>query len=535
MISELRRLIARPPRLFAAIAFGGLVLRLAIAGRSIVALDRFFVPDDTYYTLAIARSIARGLGPTVDGVTLTNGFQPLLAFLLVPAFRFVHTAEGGLRVALVLLCFVDSFCAWLLGVFACRVSARHGTLAGAFAASAWALSPEAIARALDGLETSLATALELLFALAWLHARQKRGLSGFVRAGLVASLTLMARIDSAVLIAGLGVAEMLAGRRRGVIAAGASGILTIAPWWLYELRRFGTVVPRSGEAVRQQVLVYRAGGFALRDQFAWAIGSVLDCFVARAVDMRDFFAKHPALAIPATATLFALVVLSLFRLPIEREQRLVALAFVFFGWAIFFFYALYLPAFWFLPRYLAPTQTSLLVVLALAAAQVMAERHTIVRAAAPVAAVTWALLLAWMSVRYIWLPSSMMLDTGYHGSKGYRGAALSILNKLPRGAVVGSLQSGALAYYASFVRTDVRVVNLDGVVDQGAARAFIDRDLARFARERSMRWIADWPINLGNFIHRSGDARITANRLHVVSLGLPQGSDRMLLCEVDWP
>ena len=70
----------------AAATIGGLVLRLALLARSLVVLDRLFIPDDTYYTLTIARSIAHGHGPTTDGHTLTTGFQPLLAFVMTPVF-----------------------------------------------------------------------------------------------------------------------------------------------------------------------------------------------------------------------------------------------------------------------------------------------------------------------------------------------------------------------------------------------------------------------------------------------------------------
>jgi len=64
------------------LAVVGLVFRVAVAFRPLAVLDRLFVPDDTYYTLSIARSLAHGLGPTVGGgAPLTNGFQPLVAFL----------------------------------------------------------------------------------------------------------------------------------------------------------------------------------------------------------------------------------------------------------------------------------------------------------------------------------------------------------------------------------------------------------------------------------------------------------------------
>src|SRR5262249_6778496 len=42
--------------------------------------------EDGYYSLAVARSIAAGHGVTIDGVTPTNGFQPLLTFVQAGLF-----------------------------------------------------------------------------------------------------------------------------------------------------------------------------------------------------------------------------------------------------------------------------------------------------------------------------------------------------------------------------------------------------------------------------------------------------------------
>jgi len=62
------------------------VTLLALAGASLALRPDatvFLKPlsEDGYYSLAIARNIGAGLGITIDGVTPTNGFQPLLTFI----------------------------------------------------------------------------------------------------------------------------------------------------------------------------------------------------------------------------------------------------------------------------------------------------------------------------------------------------------------------------------------------------------------------------------------------------------------------
>ena len=86
----------------------GFGLRLAVLLRPIGVIDKLFVPDDTYYTLTIARSIANGHGPTVDGHTLTSGFQALLGFLMVPVYWLTDNPDTALRIDLALLVVVDT-------------------------------------------------------------------------------------------------------------------------------------------------------------------------------------------------------------------------------------------------------------------------------------------------------------------------------------------------------------------------------------------------------------------------------------------
>src|SRR5207245_1716037 len=76
--------------------------------RSLTIIDRLFVPDDTYYTLTIARSMAHGHGPTTDGSTLTSGFQPLLGFVMTPVFLLTNSADAALRVDMLFLVLADT-------------------------------------------------------------------------------------------------------------------------------------------------------------------------------------------------------------------------------------------------------------------------------------------------------------------------------------------------------------------------------------------------------------------------------------------
>src|ERR1035437_2020740 len=69
--------------------------------------------DDSFYAFSVAINLAHGYGPTIDGVHLTNGFQPLWVFLITPTWWFSGEAYIPLRV-LVLLSFLIHVLIWLL-------------------------------------------------------------------------------------------------------------------------------------------------------------------------------------------------------------------------------------------------------------------------------------------------------------------------------------------------------------------------------------------------------------------------------------
>src|SRR5436190_16369972 len=149
------------------LAFG---LRLALFAQPIARLDRAFIPDDTYYSLSIARSIAHGHGPTADGTTLTSGFQPLLGFVMVPVFWFTDNLDLALRIDLFFLIVIDTLIVALLAWVAFRLAGR---VAAVLAAMIWAVSPVAMTMALGGLETSLAMLCELGLVAAFIWANDR--------------------------------------------------------------------------------------------------------------------------------------------------------------------------------------------------------------------------------------------------------------------------------------------------------------------------------------------------------------------------
>ena len=113
-----------------------------------------YLYDDSFYAFQIARNIAVGNGPTFDGATLTNGFQPLYVLMLVPFYWFA----GGdpvlpIHLALALLSIFTVATAFILY----RITARYVPEPIAIATAAfWVIAPVVIRQTANGLETAVA-------------------------------------------------------------------------------------------------------------------------------------------------------------------------------------------------------------------------------------------------------------------------------------------------------------------------------------------------------------------------------------------
>lgn len=523
----------RPSHVLWLLAVGALLLRLIVDSGTLTVIDRLFIPDDTYYTLSIARSLAHGLPPAADGIHATSGFQPLIAFLLVPVFALTGNPDIPLRVALVIGAVADAAVVLLVGRLACRVA---GPAAAVTAAALWAVAPLAVSNASNGLETSLALACQLLLVEAWCLARERGGTLRWVLAGALAGLALLARIDTVFLVAVLGLLQLARGPRRPMLGATAAAATVVAPWWLYCTVRFGSPVPESGAAVAHIVAVHQSLGLTWPLQIEWALGSALGLQLDSQHGLRADFASLPLLTV-VTCVVLAVGLLSLAGwLASKRDGRVAVAALPMQAIAIFLFYGFVEAAPWFYARYLAPVE----VVLVLFAGVLVgllwrACRGRAALMAKPILAAGVCALAAFGltgSVGYLTAHPTGSAQGGYDGITAYRETARQILSLAPANAVIGSLQSGALSYFAG---PGQRIVNLDGVVDGAAAKAVAGHRLADFARRRGVSYLADWQFNVNNFFGFSSRSVGPLPKLELVGTAAPQRNDQFQLYRVIWP
>lgn len=480
-----------PKVLYFALVGLGLLARVLVCLRPITCLDGLTIPDDSYYTLTIARSIAQGIGPHA-GLAATNGFQPLFGFLMVPFYWLFGDPFSPVRAALFVGALADTAA---LALFGSLLLKRVKELRVVWLAMLiWALSPYSIKNATNGLETSLALLLVLATAAYFPRLRlQSSGVREFAVFGVLGGFALFARIDSGLLLASAAILAAPTVFARGIKTAIKLGAATLGavlavnlPWWIFSYHYTDRVYPDSGRAVR---LISHIN--VLKPTLS---NVYLPEFIEGYHAIRDN--QRPALAILLLAVIVLLwrgraASLVEWLRSLWRQEGVLILFVI----LLFFAYTTYIFGYWFFLRYFYVTSAVILLAMALAldkALGLLAEPRW--RVAVLLGSIT--LYFATVLIRH----EQRKIDTdGPHTLAGlyltaepqrraYMNIGLWANQHLPAGAVVGAKETGALAYYAQ----NLVVVNLDGVVNHDAYEALKEHRLLAYARSVNMKYVIVW-------------------------------------------
>lgn len=484
---ELPALPSIPRSALAWCGVGALVLRLGLALFDLDRADRAFVPDAAYGALTVARSVARGLGPTVDGVHPTSAFPPLLTLLTAPVFVVTGHDLVPILWVLFLSAVADAVSVWLLGRLGQRLG---GPFAGLLASIAWAVSPLAVASSLDGLETALALALQLGAIEAWARATEGADEGRWCGiAGLLGGLAIAARIESVFLVGALGIVAMIRLKDRAPVFARllAGTVVVVAPTWIYASLRFGSPVPEGASALRA---IAEARGVSLPKAVAWLGGGLAGGGVADLARLRGFLFAHEGLGV--LVALSVLIAIAVLARPAIRQAAVLLLAVQ--AAAVVLLAVGWLPTPWSFRRDLEPAYALITLTGALAVARGLgSEAAPAWRRLAAAGAIALALGFGLGAASRLLWGYGHIDEYGLNGPKGMATPAREVMRHLPDGAVVGSFQPGALAYFA---RPGVKVVDLSGAFDPDAAEAVEAHVVLDYAARRGVTHIADSRTNL---------------------------------------
>ncbi|MDB5036204.1 MAG: hypothetical protein JWQ98_3445 [Chlorobi bacterium] len=488
------------------VTFIGLLLQLALLFRS----DELFLSrpfqEDSFYVMSVARSLARGTGLSVDGVHPTNGVQPLICFLDAPLFALSNGNDFlALRLALFLQIIIMGCAVFAIARFVTTLLNDEHERRRVFwlVAMILAWSYTIVNGLLNGLETGLAVTITFV-TLAYYNSGVADPLGpgtppfrNYLILGALLGIAVLTRIDIAILVPmillvhliqahlrfrSLPMNERLRAARRvftGCVVVGAMSLAISSPWWVYNVTRFGSLVPISGQSQRMLLPNWRtnlsATALALSDAVAVSYNTP----------------RTLAERFPAIGTILLLVVLAgglavtggfpTLRRAIAAWRRTWnlsgAIPLLAFGGCLLIYYNFFFGAPHFIVRYLVPVR------LAIALAMVsllylvwrLAERPAIRR-------FLMILMIACMGAAcygFTW---------NINGQSGNTFAvpALFIRDSLPPTSSIGMFQSGT----TEFVNRNV--INLDGKVNGAALNALLHGTISRYIDSLRLDYIIDW-------------------------------------------
>lgn len=467
--------------------------------------------EDGYYALTVARNLAHGHGMTIDGTTLSNGFQPLFTMIEAVAFyfgasdavaiRLVYAFAWGFHVAGAVLCALVARDLW-----PSIDGGREREIRMAIAAISWLGSPLLFGHAYNG----LATGCVLFFYLAVIRALQMRieaTAAGRVTLGMLIGLMVLARIDSAFFAVAVGLYVLWRGRAAGMFGAvaGAATVAALAllvsgPWWLYNLLDFGSFLPTSGKALQGTGVVPVRLHFALwaiRLMFVpWIFFGQLDDYVGFAPGILpgtgfDYVSLsstvRTAIILGALAALAVAIrsgraraTIANFRATADEPARrgLVAMGLlVASAAALVVYYVFFFGSYWFYYRYFMPLALPAYLFGPILAARAIAGGGKHRRAAVAIVAA--------IGVQGLTLPSLAFNGITFNPNAVYFEQVDLVRRYVPPDDKVAAGQSGTLGFFRD------KVVNTDGKVNL-AALAFRGHIWDLLARD-GVRWYVDWP------------------------------------------
>ena len=490
----------------------------ALALRPVAHVYDMPMTEDGYYALAVARNLAAGNGLTIDGVNLTNGFQPLFTLLQGGAFVLAGGGEIlAMRLAMVL--------GWLFHIGGALLVAgiardawpalqdeEEKRLRAGLAAFLYLAAPLMLNHAYNGLETGCVMFFYAAIAR-WMQRGLDRSWLGLAGLGVLVGLLVLARIDSAFVALVLGLNELRRAWSRGIIITAARGavlggtaLLVSLPWWLYNTIYFGSPMPTSGTAQQAWALEW------LRLEHAeWALRLVLFPWLFAGAHEGSIGVDVPIPAEPGYMTMtlmgflrtaalgaVALVLVQACRRGVlrrdldtasaEERQRVArtrefAVCFLIAFAGLVVYYAFSFIAYWFYYRYFAPLALIAFVVTPIVAARWLSARPS----AAPALVV-----VATLTVQIVVLTGFAWVGRGLGGNTVYHDQVALVRQHVPAEALVAAGQSGTLGFFRE------RVINTDGKVNREAL-AYQDH-MWDYLRERGVRWFVDWPFYINKYL-----------------------------------
>jgi len=472
------------------------IAKIFFISRPIEFIDSVAFPDDTYISLFLAEQIAEGNGP-LYGDNFTNGFQPLYVFLSAPFYLLFDSDKiAPLYAALILLLIFD--CLSLVMLMKTTDLIVHNKYANMLTGIFWVSSPYVLLTSMNGLETIIS--FFFIVSSFYYFFKYRKTIEGghsvrqLMVLGVLCGFAIFSRIDNGILAAVMLVLIIYDKHKnregaKGLIYSALVFIFSVSvivlPWFIYSYLYTGDFFQTSGEGVRFQNL-------SLKNHFSFISSQQLEIVL---YGIRIILIKNVSLIVICG---FCLIILLLrFRKTTVQELKnrfhyiLPVLAFCL---LLFCSYVLYIYGMWFFKRYFFPFVFLFVIILSVLIDMVLTS--TPERKSASVLLIFFSAAI--LSINLTRTDAKEIFFNN-NSNSGYMTIGKWVSENFDDGTVIGSMQSGAMSYFSQ----NVKVINLDGVVNEDALAAAKNKRLMDYVRKMKIEYIIGWDANIDFLIRES--------------------------------
>lgn len=442
-----------------------------------------YLADDAFYYYKIASNIFNLHRITYDGEQLSNGFHPLWLVLITP---FYTPANDGIdfvyRVQWLMLC-----CNLLtvVALYLTFLRLRTGWWCAVIVTTVFCVHSTFVDMQINGLETSLNTLVLLLlfnaFLTIFLDPLSRSG--RYIYFGVVAAAAFLARTDNGITLLVLFLALAWVSRRSvmpcwpRLLLGGATTLLLVFPWLLWNWTNFGSLVQGSGKVETiywgqpSFSWVNMAYSFLVTPQRVYNNMEIFSGIFVSPLGNKDLVTS---LFMAGWAVALLLFLASRRTIPSLRALAVFCMAVL----AVFSYHA----GFRSFVRMWYHLPLGLIFLLSVAGLALWFRQKQF---PAPAEHTISALLLMWLA-SVLWLYSPAKLSGTATERSSHLVVADWINTNLEPDAIVGSMNSGVLGYLVHR-----KVINLDGVVDTRSMRAHWEKRQPAYIHERKIHYLVD--------------------------------------------
>jgi len=451
------------------------------------------IGDDAFYYFTIARNIAAGNGITFDGLSPTNGFHPLYVVLLLPFFLFnFNDVDVPVHLGLTTLSILNVMTAIVLYKIIIMFGRKKAALYSTFI---WLFNPYIIFLTLSGVEASLNAFF--LSVVIYHYIKMKfncsYSLPYMFTLGIFMGISFLCRTDNIFLFICVFIDLIYTFDRKQmnralmniyrILSYSLGALLVVSPWLIWNILTFNEILQTSGQSL----------SFFVHSSFLNKYGSFFSLqFLMKLAWNFYYMADRTAefvLSDRLITTFIAGIIVSqvIFKTNHKSLRKIIKETW-FLGLFSVFIFCFYSGYQWFIQNWYFMSLVFISTIfVGFGIEQITQQFYEILKSSQSIRGLqynkiqTSILLLIFLifSIKgaYIWNKGM------YQPGEGYE-MVMWMNENIPDTDRIAAFDSGLLGYYS-----DNTLINLDGVVNNDAAKAMREGQLYSYIKEMNVTYV----------------------------------------------